>query len=428
MQNQVQPLPKNWAVRYFTIFTGQAFSLFGSSLVQFALVWYLTLKTGSATVLATASLFAMLPQILLGPIAGTYVDRHNRRLIMIISDSLIALSTLVLVYLFWVNRVEVWHIYLISALRSAGGAFHFPAMSASTTLMVPEKHLSRVAGANQTLQGLVSIVAPPVAALLVAATTTQNILMIDILTAVLGVAPLLYFSVPQPAVDPTLADAPARSFLQDMGAGLKYVVSWPGLLMLGLLATLLNFLVAPTSALSPLLVTKYFGKGALELASLDSLFGIGMILGGVLLSIWGGFKKRILTSLTGIGGFSFAILAIAIAPADKFWILLVAMFAFGFMLPFVNGPIHALFQSLVEHNMQGRVMSLTNSVAGAMMPVSLLIAGPVTDNSSLQTWFWLAGILTLALALAGFFIPSLINIEENHHAAVGNGEIVTAAD
>jgi len=104
------------------------------------------------------------------------------------------------------------------------------------------------------------------------------------------------------------------------------------------------------------------------------------------------------------------------------------MFAFGFMLPFVNGPIHALFQSLVEHNMQGRVMSLTNSVAGAMMPVSLLIAGPVTDNSSLQTWFWLAGILTLALALAGFFIPSLINIEENHHAAVGNGEIVTAAD
>src|SRR5512137_3038766 len=120
-----QPLAKGWAVRFFTIFSGQAFSLFGSSIVQFALVWYLTLKTGSATVLATASLFAMLPQILLGPIAGTYVERNNRRLIMIISDSLIALSTMVLIYLFWAGKVEVWHIYLISAIRSTGGAFHF---------------------------------------------------------------------------------------------------------------------------------------------------------------------------------------------------------------------------------------------------------------------------------------------------------------
>lgn len=416
MHNPKPPIPENWAVRYFTIFTGQAFSLFGSSLVQFALVWYLTLKTGSATVLATASLFAMLPQILLGPIAGTYVDRNNRRLIMILSDSLIALATLVLIYLFWVDKVEVWHIYLISAVRSMGGAFHFPAMSASTALMVPEKHLARVAGANQTLHGLVSIVAPPVAALLVAATTTQNILLIDILTAILGVAPLLYFSIPQPAVDPTQADVPAKSFLHDMADGLKYVFSWKGLLMLGILATLLNFLIAPTSALTPLLVTKHFGKGALELGSLDSLFGIGMILGGVLLSIWGGFKKRMMTSLTGIAAFSIAILAIAIAPPDQFWIMLVAMFGFGFLLPFVNGPIHALFQSLVEPGMQGRVMSLTNSVAGAMMPVSLLIAGPVTDATSLQTWYWLAGILNLGLAVIGFSIPALINIEQNHHS------------
>jgi DHA3 family macrolide efflux protein-like MFS transporter len=428
MQNSNPPVPENWAVRFFSIFTGQAFSLFGSSVVQFALVWYLTLETGSATVLATASLFAMLPQILLGPIAGTVVDRNNRRIIMIASDSLIALSTLVLIYLFWTGKVEIWHIYLISAIRSLGGAFHYPAMAASTTLMVPEKHLARVAGANQTLQGLVSIVAPPVAALLVAVMPTQNVLMIDVLTAVLGVAPLLYFSIPQPASDSLEADAAPKSFLQDMSAGFKYVASWPGLLMLGLMATLLNFLIAPTSALTPLLVTKYFGKGALELGSLDSLFGIGMIIGGLLLSAWGGFKKRIVTSLTFIAAFSFAILAIAIAPADKFWIMLASMFAFGFFLPFVNGPIHALFQSLIEPNMQGRVLSLVNSVAGAMMPLSLLIAGPVSDATSLQTWFWIAGILNLAIALAGFFVPALIRIEENHHSNVTASEAVAAAD
>ena len=409
-----ETLPKNWAVRFFTIFTGQAFSLFGSSLVQFALIWYLTQKTGSATVLATASLFAMLPQILLGPIAGTVVDRGNRRLIMIFSDATIAVFTLLLAYLFWSGKVEVWHIYLISAIRSLGGAFHHPAMAASTSLMVPKEQLSRVSGANQTMQGLVSIVAPPVGALLVAVMATENMLMIDVVTAAMGITPLLFFSVPQPKQEEHHESAPKKSFMQDMGAGVKYMVSWPGLLMMGMMATMLNFLLGPTTALTPLLVTKYFGKGALELGSLDSFFGIGMIAGGITLSIWGGFKKKIVTSLSGIIMFSFAILAIAIAPADKFWIMVASMFVIGFMLPMANGPIHALFQTLIEPNMQGRVLSLVSSVAQAMMPLGLIIAGPVTDATSYQTWFWIAGILNLVIGVGSFFIPAIINIESNH--------------
>ena len=266
-------IPKNWAVRFFTIFAGQAFSLFGSSLVQFALVWYLTQKTGSATILATATLFAMLPQILLGPIAGTVVDRGNRRIIMIAADAMIAVFTLLLAYLFWTGNVETWHIFMIMAARSAGSAFHFPAMSASTSLMVPEEHLSRVAGANQMLFGLVSIVAPPVGALLVAFMPNQNILMIDVLTAMLGIAPLLFFAIPQPKEHHAEGQRP--SFIQDFVGGFKYMTAWPGLLMLGLLATMLNFLLVPTSALAPLLVTKYFEKGALELGSLDAFFSIG---------------------------------------------------------------------------------------------------------------------------------------------------------
>jgi len=410
MENQI---PKNWAARFFTIFTGQAFSLFGSSLVQFALIWYLTQKTGSATILATASLFAMLPQILLGPIAGTVVDRGSRRMIMIAADAMIALFTLLLAYLFWVGKVETWHIFLISAARSAGGAFHYPAMASSTSLMVPKEQLARVAGANQMLQGLINIVAPPVGALLVAVLPTQNILMIDILTAVLGITPLLFIAIPQPREQ--YENAPKPSFIQDLVGGFKYMAAWPGLLMLGLMATLLNFLLAPTSALTPLLVTKYFGKGALELSSLDSFFGVGMIAGGITLGVWGGFKKRIVTSLLGIFSFSFAILAIAAAPADRFWIMVTAMAVVGFMLLMANGPIQALFQTLVEPNMQGRVMSLISSVAQAMMPLSLLIAGPVTDATSYQTWFWVAGVSTLLIAIGGFFIPAIFNIEESHH-------------
>jgi MFS transporter, DHA3 family, macrolide efflux protein len=162
------------------------------------------------------------------------------------------------------------------------------------------------------------------------------------------------------------------------------------------------------------LVTRYFNLGALELGSLDSLFGVGMIAGGITLGVWGGFKKKINTSLSGIVAFSFAILAIAAAPADKFWIMLVSMFVIGFMMPMVNGPIHALFQSVIEPGMQGRVLSLVSSVAQAMMPLSLIIAGPVTDATSYQTWFWVAGVLNLLIGLGGFFVPALINIEDNH--------------
>lgn len=426
MQNPEQTVPQNWATRFFTIFTGQTISLFGSSLVQFALIWYLTQKTGSATVLATASLFAMLPQILLGPIAGTVVDRGNRRLIMIASDSLIAVSTLGLAFLFWTGQVEIWHIYAISVVRSLGGAFHYPAMSASTTLMVPKEQLARVSGANQAVQGLVSIVAPPVAAFLIAVMTTESILMIDVVTALVGIVPLLFFSVPQPTRAAHHASLPPKSFMQDLGAGFKYMASWPGLLMLGLMATLLNFLLAPTGALMPLLVTKYFGKGAIELGGLESAFGIGMIVGGVALGIWGGFKRKIVTSLVGICVFSIAILGIAVAPPDMFWIVVVAQAVVGVMLPMANGPIHALFQTLVEPDMQGRVMSLIGSVAQAMMPLGLLIAGPIADALGLQTWFWVAGFLCLLISLGGFFVPALYNIEENHHTNQPQAETVPA--
>jgi DHA3 family macrolide efflux protein-like MFS transporter len=193
------------------------------------------------------------------------------------------------------------------------------------------------------------------------------------------------------------------------------MAAWPGLLMLGLMATALNFLLAPISALSPLLVTKYFSKGALELGALDSFFGVGMIAGGITLGIWGGFKRKITTSLIAICGFSLAILGIAIAPENMFWIMLTSMLFIGFMLPMANGPIQALFQTLVEPDMQGRVMSLIGSVAAAMMPISLIIAGPVTDATSVQTWYWFAGIVCIIISLGGFFVPAIYNIEQNHH-------------
>ncbi|MGW8181499.1 MAG: MFS transporter, partial [bacterium] len=170
-------------VPFLIIFSGQAFSLLGSRLVQFALVWHLTAQTGSAQVLSMASIAAIVPQVVIAPFAGALVDRWNRRRVMMISDSLIAGAILVLAVLFAFGKVEVWHIYAVMLFRSAGGAFQWPAMQASTSMMVPKEHLSRVAGLNQSLQGLASILAPPAGALLLELFPIQYVLAVDVATA-----------------------------------------------------------------------------------------------------------------------------------------------------------------------------------------------------------------------------------------------------
>src|SRR4030043_174967 len=192
--------PKSWAPRFFTIWTGQAFSLFGSQLVSFAVIWWLTQTTGSATVLATASLVGLLPQVILGPISGTLVDRWSRRLTMIVADGLIALATIVLAILFALGHVQIWQVYLLLFIRSVCGGFHWPAMQASTSLMVPKEHLARIQGLNQMLQGGMRIDSAPLGALLLVLLPMQGILAIDVFTAMLAVIPLFFFQVPQPVV------------------------------------------------------------------------------------------------------------------------------------------------------------------------------------------------------------------------------------
>jgi len=417
MQNQSPAIPQNWAARFFTVWTGQAFSLFGSALVQFALIWWLTQKSGSATVLAIATLVGMLPQIVLGPFAGALVDRWNRRVIMIVADSAIALSTLLLAYLFATDVVQIWHVYVIMAFRSLGGAFHFPAMSASTPLMVPEEHLTRVNGLNQTLQGINGLIAPPVGALLIGALPTHSILLIDVGTALLAVLPLFFISIPQPVRHAESRTDVKPSLWQDIRVAVAYIRNWPGLVAILFMALFLNFLIVPTGSLLPLMVTKHFHKGALELGLINSAEGVGIIAGGILLSVWGGFKKKIVTSMLGIITLGAGVILLGLAPANLFSVGVAAIFLLGFAIPITNGPIGALFQSVIRPDMQGRVMSLVGSAATAISPLGLLIAGPLSDALGIGVWFWAGGIICILIGISGFFIPAVMNIENNREEA-----------
>ncbi len=420
------PRRSKWTIPFFTIWTGQAFSLIGSQILQFALVWWLTQLTGSATVLATATLMAVLPQVFLGPIAGAYVDRWNRRVVMIAADGLVALVALWLAYLFWTDQMQVWHVYVGMLVRAVGGCFHWPAMQASTSLMVPEEHLTRVAGLNQSMQGALTVIGPPLGALFLGMIPLHGIMLMDVATAILAIVPLFFVHIPQPEKH---EEKRKLSVWSDLREGLRYVKGWPGLLAVIVMATVINFITNPAFSLMPLLVTEHFQGDALQLGWLESSWGVGLVLGGLILSAWGGFRQRVYTSLTALMVEGAAVALVGLAPANGFWLAVAGMFVAGSMNAFVNGPLFALLQGSVAADMQGRVFTVMQSLSWAAWPLSLAAAGPIADAVGVRPWYVVGGIVSSLMGLGALFVPVIVNIENNHggHDAVKSERVAATA-
>lgn len=399
----------HWQRNFSFIWLGQAFSLFGSALVQFALIWWLTETTGSSTMLTWAAAMSVLPMVIIAPFAGVVVDRFNRRLIMIVSDGFVALFTLLLAFLFWQGVVEPWHVLAVLFLRATSGAFQFPAMQASTSLMVPAEQLARVQGFNQMLQGVMGIIAPPVGALLLGVLPLQGVLAIDFVTALIGITPLFFIAIPQPPVQATVQ----ISFFGEMQAGFTYILRWRGLFIIALMAIALNFLLTPAAALVPLLVTEHFGGAEGELAAMSSSFSLGMLVGGILLGVWGGFKRRIYTSMLGLMVLGVGFGAMGFIPANGFWVAVAVWFLAAAANVMTNGPLGAAMQAIIRPEMQGRVFSLLGSVATAMAPVGLIIAGPVAEAVGVKAWYIVGGALCVVMAVLALFIPDVRHLEDH---------------
>jgi DHA3 family macrolide efflux protein-like MFS transporter len=411
---KIDPTTGQWKVPFFAIWTGQAFSLLGSMLVQFALVWWLTQQTGSATVLAMATLVALLPGIIIGPFAGALVDRWNRRTVMMVADSSIAVATLLLAYIYWRGAMQPWHVYAIMLFRSFAGTFHWPAMQASTSLMVPKAQLARIAGLNQALNGAMNIISPPLGALLISAFPLYGVLAVDVVTALLAVVPLGFVAVPQPEQSPSPEPVGVRSLWRDVREGFRYIWGWKGLFLVMMMATVLNLLLNPAFSLMPILITQHFQLGALQLGWMDSAWGIGVIAGGLALSAWGGFKRRIFTTMLGVVGMGVGTLLIGFSPANAFGLALGGMALTGLLNPIANGPLHAIVQDLVAPEMQARVFTVIQSLAMLMSPLGLAVAGPLADAFGVQTWFIIGGLSCLAIGIGGFFVPAIVHLEDDH--------------
>jgi DHA3 family macrolide efflux protein-like MFS transporter len=327
---------------------------------------------------------------------------------MMLSDSIIAATVLVLAILFAFDIVEVWHIYTVMLLRSAGAAFQWPAMQASTSMMVPKQHLSRVAGLNQSLQGLVAIVAPPTGALLLEILPIQYVLSVDVITAFLAVGPLIFIQIPQPE----RGDMSAIGVLTDMKEGFTWLWERKPFVMIMGISLMINLVTHPAFTLLPLLVTTYFKGGAIELAWVQSANGLGMILGGIALGIWGGFKSKGKTAFSALLVGSLGILGFSQTPADMFLLAIAFIFIFGFMNAIGNSSFFSVLQMLIPHEIQGRVFTLVMAISVAVSPIGLVIAGPVAEIMGIRFWFVLAGVTILIGSLMGFMVPGLKDLEK----------------
>lgn len=401
---------RDWKVPFFSMWIGQAFSMVGSHLVRFALIWWLTETTGSATVLATATIMTSLPAIFLGPFAGVLVDRLSRKWVLIVSDGSIAVFTIVLAALFWLDKAQPWHVFGIMFLRAIGDSFHRPTMMSTTTLMVPKEQLSRVAGMNATLWGTLDFVVPPIGAVLLTVLGVRGVLPIDVITAAMAISVLLFLRIPQP--EAKVQGKGAHAVLHDLGEGLRYIWDWKGMRYFMLTTLFWGVFMTPMRSFQSLLVVDHFKGGALELGWLTSAFGIGMLGGGALLSVWGGFKRSLATSITGTAVSSLGRLVVGLSPATAFWLAMGGQFVAGLGFAAHTSGMRAAEQVAVAPEMQGRFFAVSHAIFTGLTPISLSLFGPLADVVGVRIFWFLMPAAGLLLAVIRRLVPSIYHIED----------------
>lgn len=409
------PVQAAWKLRYWSVFVGQAFSLIGSALSQFVLLWWIADTTGSAAALSAAGLAALLPQALLAPLGGILADRFSRRILMAAADLISAACMLVLIALFLSGQEQLGHVYVMMAIRSAMQAFQSPALAASTPLLVPGSFLPRAVGFNQALQGAILVAAAPLGALAMTLLPFGWALAIDAVTAVLGVLPLLFFKIPQGIA------ARRATLVADFLDGVRIVWRDPTLRWLYFLLAGVTLIVMPTYTMVPLLVKQHFAGGVAEVAIMEGMTGAGMVLGGIVVAALAP-RNPVPWVLLGFGVSCFTLAFTALTPATLFWPAVFWWTVSGLAFAAGDGPFVVLLQTMVPNALHGRVLSLLNMAMGLAAPVGLLIAGPLAEWLGIRWAFVLMGTLAGCVVLAGFFSTTLARPGKAIHVTKNVGQ------
>lgn len=390
----------HWKRDVILFLTSQTVSLFGSMLVQYAIMWHLTLVTKSGVVLALAAVFGFLPQAIISIFGGVWADRLNRKLLIIWADASIALTTLALAIFMLSGINDLWLIYATLAIRSVGAGIQMPAVSALIPQITPTAHLMRVNGINGTIQSAMALLAPAAAGVLYATASIVSIFFVDVVTAAIGITLLATLAVP--TIRRAAEGRP--SYFADLVEGVRYVAHHAFVRWLLLVFGLVFLLIVAPSYLTPLMVVRSFGDEVWKLTATELAFSIGMMLGGIVISVWGGMKNRV----TMIAGSSiiFGGLSIAMGLSTNLWVFLSFMFLLGLIVPFFSTPSMTLLQERVEPERQGRVFGFVGIVMAVAMPLGMVVFGPLADVFTVESLLIVAGILLFVVIAIALLVPA----------------------
>lgn len=400
----------NWKRVFAIIWTGQFLSILTSSIVNFAIVLWLSLETGSAEVLAFATMAALLPQSVLGLFTGIFIDRWKRKRVMIMADSFIAFCTLILAVLFYFDLAKISHIYVLLALRSVGSAFHMPAMQASVPLLAPKSELMRIAGINQVIQSVCNIAGPALAGLFITMMKMTNILLLDVAGAAFACLSLCFVFIPDPSHEERNSELrlwrEAKEAIMEVRN--QYGLSW--LFLLSILAT---FVIMPVSVLFPLMTLNHFAGNAFQVSLVEVSWGGGALLAGALL----GLKKYHWNEILLINGMYIALgltfLFSGLLPVSGFIWFVVLTALGGVCGSLYFATFTTVIQSRINPGVMGRVFSFYMSFSMLPSMIGLLSTGFLADSIGLGNTFIISGGFLCLIGIISFFIPSLISLKES---------------
>lgn len=387
----------HWKRNTILFLGSQTISLFGSALVQYAIMWYITLNTQSGVMMTISIICGFVPTFFLSSFAGVWADRYNRKMLIILADALIAISTLVLAILFLMGYEALWLLFLMSAIRAIGTGIQGPAVGAILPQLVPEDKLTKVNGTNGSIQALIMLVAPMVSAALLTMATMEAIFFIDVVTAAIAIFILLTFlNIP---IHAKAAEKQTTSYFSDLKQGFIYIQNHAFVKKFFVFFAFFFVLAAPVAFLTPLQVTRSFGDDVWRLTAIEITFSIGMMLGGLFMASWGGFKNKIHTMTLAALVMGACTFALGIVP--NFWVYIVFMGIVGVAMPIFNTPSTVLLQEKVEGDYLGRVFGVLGMISTSMMPLGMLIFGPIADIIDIE---WLLIGTGLLMFIQGFFL------------------------
>ena len=386
---------QGWKTKTILFLASQGITLFGSSIVQFALVWYITLQSSSGVWVSALTICAFVPQFLVSFVSGALSDRCNKKYLIIASDAVIAAATLVLALL--VPRLTsdssvFYALLVVSIVRSAGSGVQIPAVASMIPLLVPAEHLMRFNGLNAALTSLVQFASPFAAGAFLTLSSLRSTLLLDVGTAVVGICLLAFLLIPHEK-----KQTGKTSLFQDVKQGAVYALQnrWLGKMLM--VHGLFIFLAVPAGFLATLFVTRYYQESYAYMTIVEVVGFAGMSLGGVLMSTWGGFKNQVTSFLAGMS--AFGILAIGMGLIDSFIVYLALMAMYGIALTMVQTATMTLLQQRTDTSMQGRIFAFLNIMYSGALPLGMALFGPLSDVVSMRVLMVLSGVLLMLLVL-----------------------------